>query len=66
MGKVRPLFIKSAARDLVAKYPDYLSTDFEKNKAFLNQATIIHSKRVRNRLAGFICQLKKREHISED
>jgi small subunit ribosomal protein S17e len=66
MGKVRPLFIKSAARDLVAKYPNYLSTDFEKNKAFLNQATLIQSKHVRNRLAGYICQLKKREIIGDD
>ncbi|RLE87461.1 MAG: 30S ribosomal protein S17e [Thermoprotei archaeon] len=59
MGKVRPAFIKRTARRLLEKYPDAFTTDFEHNKRMVMQLTDITSKRVRNRVAGYVTRLVK-------
>ena len=57
MGKVRPSNIKILCRILVAQYEDHLSTDFEENKEFLAQVVQIPTKKLRNRVAGYITRL---------
>jgi len=59
MGKVRPGFIKRLARKLLETYPDKFTTDFETNKRLVAELTNIQSKRVRNRVAGYITRLVK-------
>ncbi|MHA1682000.1 MAG: 30S ribosomal protein S17e [Promethearchaeota archaeon] len=59
MGKVRPDFIKRIARELLGKEPDLYSISFEENKHILNQITRIRTKRLRNRIAGYITSLVK-------
>ncbi|GAB4305815.1 MAG: 30S ribosomal protein S17e [Promethearchaeota archaeon] len=59
MGKVRPDFIKRASRELLRRYPDMFTRDFEKNKELLKEYAIIPSKHVRNRIAGYIVNLVK-------
>jgi len=59
MGKVRPSFIKTTARKLLEMYPDQFTTDFEENKKKVAELTNITSKRVRNRVAGYITRLVK-------
>ncbi|RLE95054.1 MAG: 30S ribosomal protein S17e [Thermoprotei archaeon] len=59
MGKVRPGFIKRLARKLLETYPDKFTTDFEANKRLVAKLTNIQSKRVRNRVAGYITRLVK-------
>ncbi len=59
MGKVRPDFIKRVARELVAKEPKLYSTVFDENKQILNQITHIKTKRLRNRIAGYITSIIK-------
>ena len=59
MGKVRPSFIKTTARKLLEMYPDQFTTDFEENKKKVAELTNVTSKRVRNRVAGYITRLVK-------
>jgi len=59
MGKVRPGFIKRLARKLLETYPDKFTADFETNKKLVAELTNIQSKRVRNRVAGYITRLVK-------
>ena len=66
MGKVRPVFIKKVSKELVEKYPSVFSKDFEENKRLLHDYTIINSKLVRNRIAGYITHLMKNQTINEE
>lgn len=61
MGKVRPTFIKRTARELLEKYRDRFKPDFEHNKRVVQELTNIRSKRIRNRVAGYITRLIKIE-----
>ncbi len=58
MGKVRIAAVKKVARDLVTRYPDKFNTDFEANKKALNQLVEARTKRMRNRVIGYITRLK--------
>jgi len=57
LGKVRPERVKRVARELVKRYPDQFSTDFEGNKKFLGSVAKIYSSKLRNRIAGYITRL---------
>ena len=57
MGKVRPERVKKVAKELVKRYPDQFSTDFEGNKKFLGSVASIYSSKLRNRIAGYITRL---------
>ncbi len=61
MGKVRPIAIKRASKELVELYADRFSTDFEENKKVIDELTEIGSKRVRNRTAGYVTRLMRRQ-----
>ena len=59
MGKVRPTVVKRTARKLLTKYPDVFTDSFEENKKIVDQLIEYQSKRVRNRIAGYITHLVK-------
>ena len=59
LGSVRPRYIKNAAKNLLALYPDTFTDDFESNKRLVEQLTDTKSKKVRNRIAGYIVGLIK-------
>ena len=60
LGSVRPRYIKNAAKNLLALYPDDTFTDdFETNKRLVEQFTDVGSKKVRNRIAGYLVGLIK-------
>ena len=59
MGSVRPRYIKNAAKNLLALYPDTFTDDFETNKRLVEQLTDTKSKTVRNRIAGYLVGLIK-------
>ncbi len=54
MGTVKPAYIKVIARELLKRYPDLFTGDFNENKKLVAQLTNIQSKKVRNRVAGYI------------
>ena len=57
MGKVRPRLIKRTAEELLATYPDKFTNNFEHNKRMVALLLEGASKRVRNRIAGYITRL---------
>ncbi|RLF16908.1 MAG: 30S ribosomal protein S17e [Thermoprotei archaeon] len=61
MGKVRPRMIKRIARELIEKYPDKFTTDFETNKKLVAELTNVQSKTLRNKIAGYVTRLMKIE-----
>lgn len=67
MGKVRTKPIKKIAKELVKTYSNKFTTDFETNKKVLQELIDAKTKKLRNRIAGYITRLKKieaREKIS--
>jgi len=59
VGKVRPTIVKRTAKKLLSKYPDIFTSDFETNKQIVSQLIEYQSKRIRNRIAGYITHLVK-------
>jgi small subunit ribosomal protein S17e len=59
MGKVRTILIKNISKELINKYPDVFTTDFEQNKKLLDKYIEADSKHLRNRISGYIVTLLK-------
>jgi len=59
MGKVRTILIKKISKELISKYPDVFTIDFEVNKDLLDKYLEIDSKHLRNRISGYIVNLLK-------
>ena len=51
---IKPSYIKNLGNALLAKQREYFTPDFDENKVQLGASAIISSKRVRNRVAGYI------------
>lgn len=57
MGRVRTKTVKRAARQIVEKYYQKLTRDFQINKKISEEVASIPSKRLRNKIAGFVTHL---------
>ena len=57
LGNVRPEKVKRIARELVKRFPDKFTTNFEENKKILSSIALIPSTRLRNSIAGYITRL---------
>lgn len=57
MGKVRTSLVKKTARDLLQKYPNLFTKDFEHNKRIVGKLLETSSKKIRNQIAGYITHL---------
>jgi len=57
---VRTKTVKKTARVIIEKYYSRLTLDFHTNKRITAEVAIVPSKRMRNKIAGFITQLMKR------
>ena len=51
---IKPSYIKNLGNALLVKQRDYFTNNFDENKQQLGASAIIDSKRVRNRVAGYI------------
>lgn len=51
---IKPSYIKSTGAELIVRFGDKMSNSFDENKQVVTDMTSISSKRVRNRVAGFI------------
>jgi len=65
-GKVRTELEKKIARELVERFPDKFTTDFETNKKLVESLTNISSKKLRNRMAGYITQLQNQKKLTTE
>ena len=60
MGSIKNTAIKTLGRELIERYGDRFTDDFEKNKMILEEIKKIKSKTVRNILVGYITrEIKK-------
>ena len=51
---IKPSYIKNLGEEIISKHREKFSNDFDANKDAISQVSVIGSKRVRNRVAGFI------------
>lgn len=51
---IKPTYIKSLGTELLEFHEDKFSNDFDENKKVVSSSTNVTSKRVRNRVAGYI------------
>ena len=58
MGKVRIAAVKKVARELVERYPDKFTTNYDSNKTVLADLVDAKTKRLRNRVVGYVTRLK--------
>ncbi|CDF35824.1 40S ribosomal protein S17 [Chondrus crispus] len=60
MGRVRTKTVKKSARQIIEKYYSRLTLDFQTNKRICDEVAVIPSKRLRNKVAGFVTHLMTR------
>jgi small subunit ribosomal protein S17e len=58
--------IKRISNELLEKYPDRFSTDFEENKEAIKQIAVIRSKLLRNKIAGYITSYIHRQAAEKE
>ncbi len=51
---IKPTYIKTMGTELLNKQRENFSNNFDENKQQLGSSAVIGSKRVRNRVAGYI------------
>jgi len=54
LGRVRQAFIKRIGNELIEKFGDRFTTDFDTNKKIVEEVALVSTKRLRNRIAGYI------------
>jgi small subunit ribosomal protein S17e len=57
MGRVRQTYIKRLAKDLVSADEERFGEDFDENKEELKEMDEFNSKKLRNRVAGYIVRV---------
>jgi len=62
MSNVRPRYIKSVCSEIITKYPDRVTNDFELNKLLVDDISDINSKVMRNRIAGYLVKLHNKSN----
>ncbi|AEA39035.1 40S ribosomal protein S17 (nucleomorph) [Cryptomonas paramecium] len=60
MGRVSTKTVKKSAYFLFEKYNSSLTLDFQINKRFCDEMAIIPSKKLRNKIAGYVTHLSKK------
>jgi len=65
LGKVRTEMVKRISLELIEKYPYSFEPEFEPNKQFLNEIGLDVSKKLRNRIAGYITTVVKSDLMAQ-
>ncbi len=53
--------VRRISEEIVAKYPGLFGADYQQNKEQLNKVAMVHSKMLRNKIAGYITKMNGRE-----
>jgi small subunit ribosomal protein S17e len=61
MGNIRPTYIKRVAIELVERYPEQFTPDFDHNKKKVSELATVQGKSMRNRIAGYITTYRKQQ-----
>ena len=60
MGNIRPTYIKRVAVELVHRFPDQFSDDYQHNKEMVSKLTDVRSVSMRNKIAGYVTRYRQR------
>ncbi len=60
MGRIKTTWMKNIAKELMNKYPEKFSNDFDNNKKAIDSLKIIEDKSVRNKIAGYLVRVNKK------
>lgn len=57
--------VRRISEEILQKYPGVFGTDYQANKEQLNKVAMVHSKMLRNKIAGYITKMNGREADEE-
>lgn len=60
MGRIKTTLVKRTGAELFHSNQDKFKIDFDHNKKIVMELAIIHSKKLRNVIAGYITKLVKK------
>lgn len=63
MGNIRPTYIKRVAIELVERFPEAFTADFDHNKKAVSSLADFQGKAIRNRVAGYVTTYRKQQEI---
>ena len=66
MGKVKTEQIKRVGKELMERFPDKFTTNFDENKRLVDTLTQGTTTRVRNQIAGYITRTKSLARADSD
>ena len=58
MGNIRPTYIKRVAIELVKRYPEQFTADFQHNKEMVGKLTDVTTVSMRNKIAGYVTRYR--------
>lgn len=61
MGNIRPTYIKRVAIELVERFPEAFTEDFDHNKRSVAELADIQGKSMRNRIAGYVTRYRTQQ-----
>ncbi|MEK6932269.1 MAG: 30S ribosomal protein S17e [Nanoarchaeota archaeon] len=59
MGRIKTTLVKRNVHELIQRYPDKFSNDFNNNKKTVMETTDLNSKKLRNIMAGYLTRLMR-------
>ena len=57
MGRIKTKLIKRNVKELIQRYPNKFSVDFNDNKKMVIETAELNSKKLRNVMAGYVTRL---------
>lgn len=60
MGRIKTSFVKRVSEQLLSKFKDRFTTNFEENKAVVKELIDYPSKKIINQIAGYITRKMKK------
>ena len=61
MGRIKTKLIKRNALELIDKYRERFTTEFEDNKKQIMELAEVNSKKLRNVMAGYVTRLMRQK-----
>jgi small subunit ribosomal protein S17e len=58
--------VKRISTELLEKYPDRFSIDFDQNKKIIKEIAVIRSKILRNKIAGYITSYLRKVSVQNE
>lgn len=63
MGNIRPTYIKRVAIELVERFPEKFTGDFDHNKKMVDELADVQGKSMRNRIAGYVTRYRLQQDV---